>query len=385
MKKITFFNYLPLEYGGGTARYFRNTAIFLKQHYPELHVDIVTFDEAMARRIMRLYAAYFMTGTPNKTETRRSILNELGSVRYRQAASFGELSKLLRTASVIYSKNDLLEAFFLKYMLRYSQLPPVVFGFHTPVLYDNTPSLQALVHNRLYSSVFYHNLIRDAKKFHVLTQFDAKLLRKHFPKHDTIMLPNPFDFAAFSQTKHTDRFTKLRRRNTRGILWVGRLTEQKGVTDLINIIERTNKTAEAKAITWMIAGEGELKNHVLVLAERYTNVHYAGYVQPTDMADLYRSADLLLCTSKWETFPYTLLEATAFSLPIIAYPLHGVTEIVAWNPSSAIVTTIPAFVSTIQNKIKKHYPHTLPKTEIIREYSQKRIYSEFYRQIIQNI
>jgi glycosyltransferase involved in cell wall biosynthesis len=49
---------------------------------------------------------------------------------------------------------------------------------------------------------------------------------------------------------------------------------------------------------------------------------------------LYRGADAFVCTSHIETFSRAVLEAEAFSLPILSTPVHGVSEQVFWGANA---------------------------------------------------
>lgn len=91
------------------------------------------------------------------------------------------------------------------------------------------------------------------------------------------------------------------------ILFVGRFVEKKG-------LEVVRAVAAAQPdIEFLLAGSGPLKPRKWGLA----NVHDLGPLQPADLADLYRSVDLLLLPSVGEGYPLVIQEAMASGLPII--------------------------------------------------------------------
>ena len=167
--KIAFFNYLMLEYGGGTARFFIDAALGLKRRYPNLDISIVTLDKRLTGTINRLYSLYFLRNANGElTVTKDNLRNRLkkGGVSYVTAKSFAELSHRLSGFDHVYCKNDILEDFILKFFVGYKNLNQVIFGFHTPIHYERSYNWQSHFHNFLYNSFFYRYLIKDAYKFH---------------------------------------------------------------------------------------------------------------------------------------------------------------------------------------------------------------------------
>jgi glycosyltransferase involved in cell wall biosynthesis len=102
------------------------------------------------------------------------------------------------------------------------------------------------------------------------------------------------------------------------LLAVGRLEYQKGFDVLVNVFARV-----APAFTeWelVIVGEGSLRSE---LQDRITALHLtdrvvlAGYTP--DVGAWYRSAQLFVCSSRFEGFPNALVEAMAYGLPSISF------------------------------------------------------------------
>jgi glycosyltransferase involved in cell wall biosynthesis len=105
---------------------------------------------------------------------------------------------------------------------------------------------------------------------------------------------------------------------------VGSLEERKGHGTAFEALRATDV-----GVKLLVVGSGEregeyrAKAAALGLAER---VHFLGY--RTDVDDLLRECDVLLCPSTLEATPYVVLEAMAASLPVIASRLYGIPEIV---------------------------------------------------------
>ena len=59
------------------------------------------------------------------------------------------------------------------------------------------------------------------------------------------------------------------------------------------------------------------------LRETYPEVKYWGFLNQTQLADVYRSANVFVFPSRTDTFGLVLLEALATGLPVAAYPVSG--------------------------------------------------------------
>ncbi|MCD0459859.1 glycosyltransferase [Roseiconus lacunae] len=65
------------------------------------------------------------------------------------------------------------------------------------------------------------------------------------------------------------------------------------------------------------------------------SVQYVGY--QSDAGRLWPAADVAVLTSRWEGFPFSLLEAMASGLPVIATDVGGVSELIADQKSGFVV------------------------------------------------
>ena len=366
--KIAFFNYLPLEYGGGTSKYFIDTACELLDRNPGMEISIVTFNESVAKKVLFLYSIYYGgkqdTRLDNK-EKSQEIQQSLKNVEYKKAKSLADLRKILGQFDLVYSKNDIFEACLLK-LIGVHRLVPIIFGFHTPISYPSTLSLQSCLHNLLYGSPIYGYLIRKATKFHVLNTADEAILRKQFSSDKVVKIPNPFDFDGFVNKANIYKYKHKWDKGVCNILWVGRLTEQKGVKDLLEVIDVINQSYESK-VSWNIVGEGEYRSSLTRYIKKWKNIYYFGYVQNNYLADIYKNNDLFISTSKWESYPYTLLEAQAMGLPVVVYNIPGNRDIVRNKKTGYLVNTKTEFVEKIYQVI---HSEKFKKT-VISHYVQK--------------
>jgi glycosyltransferase involved in cell wall biosynthesis len=78
-----------------------------------------------------------------------------------------------------------------------------------------------------------------------------------------------------------------------------------------------------------IVGCGADKEELVELTKRLSlesRVKWVGFVE--DPSPYYRQAHLLLMLSKYEAFPYVVLEAMSNGVPVVAVPVGGVPEII---------------------------------------------------------
>jgi glycosyltransferase involved in cell wall biosynthesis len=100
------------------------------------------------------------------------------------------------------------------------------------------------------------------------------------------------------------------------VLWVGRIARVKQLELLIEV------AASLPGIRFEVVGgpdsDGEYAEYVLGQAHRLSNVMLHGRVARERMPELYRRASLLCCTSIYEGFPNTFLEAWSYGVPVLS-------------------------------------------------------------------
>ena len=103
----------------------------------------------------------------------------------------------------------------------------------------------------------------------------------------------------------------------RNIVYVGRLSHEKGVMRLLRIWEYISK--ELPQYTLSIYGEGYAKVEMeeYICSHKLKNIHFKGFCSNLD--DIYRTADLLCMTSETEGFGMVLIEAMYYGVPCISF------------------------------------------------------------------
>jgi glycosyltransferase involved in cell wall biosynthesis len=139
------------------------------------------------------------------------------------------------------------------------------------------------------------------------------------------------------------RFTKDRYRNSpqtaRKILSVGKFLENKGHDVIINAFASiSNDYTDVELILVGASGDAlaPLKNLCVKKMIQHRVSFYLD-IEHTKVDDFYRDAVVFILASKSEAFPIVLLEAGAFSLPVIATQVGGVPELLTEGINGLLV------------------------------------------------
>lgn len=106
-------------------------------------------------------------------------------------------------------------------------------------------------------------------------------------------------------------------------LYVGRLSPEKGVADLVKIWKEGNIATEL-----IVAGDGPLRNR-LIDESSGLPIHFTGLVSPDRVAELMsRCAFVVVPSKSYEGFPMVILEAMAHAAPVVASRFGSIPELI---------------------------------------------------------
>lgn len=150
---------------------------------------------------------------------------------------------------------------------------------------------------------------KQVSKFIVLTQFaKAKFSSAGFSENKIVVKPNFVDIN-FNQNQKTLDAT---------FLYVGRLSEEKGISTLKKAIEKNN------ALKVTVVGTGPQGDEL-----SHSNFHHLGKQSLESVFKQMQKHMVLIMPSIWyEGFPMTLVEAYANGLPVIASRIGALEELV---------------------------------------------------------
>jgi glycosyltransferase involved in cell wall biosynthesis len=125
-----------------------------------------------------------------------------------------------------------------------------------------------------------------------------------------------------------------------------RLSKEKGIFDLSEIIFRARQSIPDLKI--VIAGAGPAEKE---LKQKLPDALFLGWLDKETIARYYRSLDLFVFPSRFDTFGNVLLEAFVYGMPVIAYNCKGPKDIIEHNVSGYLVETI----EEMSYQIVKHF------------------------------
>ncbi|MDR1962340.1 MAG: glycosyltransferase [Planctomycetaceae bacterium] len=145
------------------------------------------------------------------------------------------------------------------------------------------------------------------------------------PKEKIVVIPNGIDVTPFS--------LPVEKRNW--IIFIGRLTQQKGVDWLVN----TAPHWLLKLPDWklVIVGDGEERDGLLIRIKSGNDYEGSESNQivltgwRADAAKLLTMSKILVLPSRWEGMPNVVLQAMAAGIPVVATEVEGISELLGEN------------------------------------------------------
>ncbi len=113
------------------------------------------------------------------------------------------------------------------------------------------------------------------------------------------------------------------------LLWVGRMLPRKALELTIQALGRVDP--DLPITLTIVGGKGEMVSQVPYYLEQYgvrDRVSWVGHVSYQEVKDFYAQSDVFFFTSLRDSCPHQLLEAMAYSLPVVTLDLHGQAELV---------------------------------------------------------
>lgn len=169
------------------------------------------------------------------------------------------------------------------------------------------PEMRTLRERLLYRYGLHH-----ADKIISQTEKQRQMLVAGFGLDSTVLpmpCPGPAE-SEFLSPKGPVESTKNR------VIWVGRINEAKRLELLLDVAEMM------KDVQFDVAGkpdkDSDYTRGLIARAGKLPNVTMHGMVSRERMPEFYRNASLLCCTSSFEGFPNTFLEAWSQGIPIVS-------------------------------------------------------------------
>lgn len=166
-----------------------------------------------------------------------------------------------------------------------------------------------------------------------------ELIKNNIQKNNISVIPNGVDIEKFKVLNKESCRTKLNIKiNEPMVLYVGRLSEEKSVSTLI---EATSKLIQSNCkIKVYLVGDGPLHQYLLDLVDRLNiskNIIFIGKVEHSEISTWMGATDYFCLPSLREGCPNVILEALGSGRPVIASRVGAIPDIVT-NESGILFT-----------------------------------------------
>lgn len=143
------------------------------------------------------------------------------------------------------------------------------------------------------------------------------------------------------------------------LLWTGRMLPRKALELTIQALGSIDKSIPVTLT--IVGGKGEMNDMVPRYIEQYgvqDRVNCVGHVSYQRVKEFYEQSDVFFFTSLRDSCPHQLLEAMAYSMPVVTLNLHGQAELVNDKTGLRItVTNEEQVVSDLARAIEWMYTH----------------------------
>lgn len=185
-----------------------------------------------------------------------------------------------------------------------------------------------------------HDLIRSATQNIVINQSSYRMLKELIPPAKIDICPNFIEIKSTSQPQQN----RDRNRSKVEILYVGSVSEPKGISTLISIAENC---PEMEFI--LIGKPTKLISSIKNRLDNSVNIHLLGERTNEEVRERMLRSDIYFFPSRSEGFPVSVLEAMASSLPVVASSVGAIPEMIEDSVGGFLHSPndIPGFVLSL--------------------------------------
>jgi len=201
---------------------------------------------------------------------------------------------------------------------------PVIATFHTDFI-NMQHSVKLPFKNFLFKLAWKYNLWLYKKCDLVITP--TKIIEDKLKKEgikNTKVVWHGIDPTNIRNANPEYAKQKLKLSDEKIVLFVGRLTKDKGIYTLLSIAEKL----KSHNMIIIFAGTGPEEANLKEKAKKFDNVKVLGYVEEELKNSLYKLAFVFVLPSKAETFGYVLFEGMEADTPVIGAASGGILELI---------------------------------------------------------
>lgn len=170
--------------------------------------------------------------------------------------------------------------------------------------------------------------MEQAEKVITVSEWTKGIVMRHYgiPAEKIEVVHNGIEIQAFSALP--DRLKKLRAIGNKIVLFVGRITLQKGPDYFVWAAKKV-LAYEPKTL-FVVVGSGDMEGQMVRLASELgisDRFIFPGFLRGQELNQIYQSADLYVLPSVSEPFGITPLESLANGTPVLISKQSGVAEV----------------------------------------------------------
>ncbi|MBN2569578.1 MAG: glycosyltransferase family 4 protein [Deltaproteobacteria bacterium] len=138
---------------------------------------------------------------------------------------------------------------------------------------------------------------------------------------------------ALSREESKKRFPLKRKRKRRQVLFLGRITSQKGPQYFLEAAEIVHRVKPD--IDFVVAGTGDMVRYMKEESSHKGlsgNIHFTGFLNGGEVEQAYASSEIYVMPSVSEPFGITALDAIMYDVPVILSKKSGICEVMTKCP-----------------------------------------------------
>ncbi|GAB4373784.1 MAG: hypothetical protein Kow0042_17880 [Calditrichia bacterium] len=176
-------------------------------------------------------------------------------------------------------------------------------------------------------------LYRKVNKLITVSADDQEFVRQTYAVDHLIYIPNGLDFEQINPQSLPSR-QEIRQQlslsnSAFAFLTIARFDFAKGYDVLIKSLIRQRKELLRENCRFLFLGNGADRKNVQRQIQRFDLDELVIFIDPEyPNYHLLKASDAFILPSRWEGLPLTLLEAGAFSLPVLASETYGIRTII---------------------------------------------------------
>lgn len=206
--------------------------------------------------------------------------------------------------------------------LKYAVLSKILFRWKTPIVYRNA-STSSFYITKLFSKYFNAFLIKRVHLVVSVSHASLKDLSNLFPfiKNKSLVIPVGVEDVFF-----TNQILTSQSKQGINLLHIGSFTREKNHEGLLRIF--TALLEINKDLILNLVGSGPLLDEIQEkVRELNIDDEVKFHTEIKDPREFYKNADVLVLPSLVEGLPGVVLEAMAYRLPVVAYNVGGISQI----------------------------------------------------------